>query len=144
MHQGAFLLCLKKKKNGIGSLMLVSLSPKPVFYTSATSCQQTLPIRIIPQPLTEELKNRGKTKKLCEQGEKKGGQKLKGICKIKLQPRLHLTVLRNVKPWILSANVQDEVQTISFLFILKRMLWLFTLLYRISREDKLNFFNQTK
>lgn len=65
----------EKKKNGIGSLMLVSLSPKPVFYTSATSCQQTLPIRIIPQPLTEELKNKGKTKKnFVNRGKKRGAE----------------------------------------------------------------------
>lgn len=41
----------------------------------------------------------------------------KGICKSNSNQRLHLTVLRNVKPWILSANVQDEVQTIHFIFI---------------------------
>lgn len=77
----------------------------------------SLPIRIIPQPVTEELKNRGKTNKNLYGRGGERGQKPKGICKIKLQPRLHLTVLRNVKPWILSANVQDEVQTIYFIFI---------------------------
>ncbi len=115
--------------------MLVSLNPKPVFYSlqprANTQYNESGAVSKRPLPLHQNNPTAGdrgateqgkQTKRYGKRGGNKGGR---GICKIKLQPRLHLTVLRNVKPWILSANVQDEVQTISILFILKRMLWLF-------------------
>lgn len=73
------------------------------------------------------------------------GRRGKGVgdMQIKLQPRLHLTVLRNVKPWILSANVQDEVQTIYFIFIYFKTDAV-ALYYTGFPENKLNFSNQTK
>ena len=45
-----------------------------------------------------------------------GGEQPKGICKSYYNQSLHLTVLKNVNPLIISANVQDEVQTNLFLF----------------------------
>lgn len=105
--------------------MLVSLCPKPVNYTSAASCQQTVqrikqhlsPHQNNPTASDRGAKGGGEKNTLWGEGEKKEREKPKGICKSNSNQRLHLTVLRNVKPWILSANVQDEVQTIYFIFI---------------------------
>lgn len=77
----------------------------------------SLPIRIIPQPVTEELK-KGGGKPYGEKGEKKREGETQRDMQIKLQPKITFNSAEKCKTLgLLSANVQDEVQTIYFIFI---------------------------
>lgn len=106
----------------------------------------------------QERETRGNQRVKGDQKKKKKSlrprrEQPKGEMQIILQPKF--TFWKNVNPLIISANVQDEVQTIYFFFFfiyLKQMLWIFIvifclsyLLYKICRKKtKLNSSNQTK
>lgn len=98
-------------------------------------------------------KSKGGPKKKKKKSLRPRREQPKGEMQIILQPKF--TFWKNVNPLIISANVQDEVQTIYFFFFfiyLKQMLWIFIvifclsyLLYKICRKKtKLNSSNQTK
>jgi len=82
----------KEKEVCIGSLMLVSLCPKPVYYASAASCQQTLQRiwsrqQANPTASDRGAKERGRGFYGEKAGEKRLGQTQKDM-QIKLQPKI--------------------------------------------------------
>lgn len=101
--------------------MLVSLCPEPVFYICSlvptNSTMNLEPRASSPTHQNNPTANEEKTQLGKER--KKERAKLKRDMQIKLQPKItfRLTVPRNVKPLMLSANVQDEVQTIHLISI---------------------------
>lgn len=109
--------------------MLVSLCPKPVYYASAASCQQQYNESgaVSKRPLPPHQNN----PTASDRGAKEGGKNLMGRrgkkkregetqrdMQIKLQPKITFNSAEKCKTLgLLSANVQDEVQTIYFIFI---------------------------
>lgn len=75
--------------------MLVSLCPKPVYYTSAASCQQTVqrikqhlsPHQNNPTASDRGAKGGGEKNTLWGEGEKKEGETQRDM-QIKLQPKI--------------------------------------------------------
>lgn len=72
--------------------------------------------------------------------------KLKGDMQIKLQPKITFNSAEKCKTFDVKCQRARWSTDNSFNFhlFLKRMLWLFILLYKISKEDKQNLSNQTK